>query len=335
MKMPTILSLSAGTFAVPSRSSNPFSASPFQENNPFMGDSPFQGGNPFPYEDFEQFTHGVPFEGMENFFGAFFIGMLVFWLVVGLVLSILSLICMWRLFKKAGQPGWKAIIPIYNSYVMLRIAGCPGWWLALYFVPYVNLVVPILAADAFVKAYGRLGIGPVLMYIFLTPFYLPYLAFSRNVQYVGPFPWGSGAYGGPANAFADPFGPGYQAQPAGGYGPGNGQGYGPGTAQGYMAGAAQGYGLGYVPGNGQGYMPETAQGYGPGTGPGYGTTNSPANFSSYEQAPELPPTPPRETNTETAIVPNPGSTQQPETSVVPEPTHTEDSPADESDVKSE
>lgn len=227
-------------------SDNPFDASPFRETNPFDGGSPFsgespfvngnpfgdgspfqggdpfQGNNPFGNGEFNPFAYNMPFQGMEHFFGAFFVGMLVFWLIVTLAISILGIICLWRLFKKAGQPGWKSLIPIYNTYVMLRIAGCPGWWLWLYFVPYVNLVVPILAADAFVKAYGRMGLGPVLMYIFLSPFYLPYLAFSRNVQYVGPFPWGSGFYGGPANMSGDPFGPGYQpgAYPQGGYQPG-------------------------------------------------------------------------------------------------------------------
>ena len=227
MRMLTLFGGTTGTFEVPSVSTSPFNASPFRNSGSFEGMNPFENGD---FGGFGNFPRGMPFSGMESMVGAIFVGMLVFWLAVTLILSLLSLISMWKLFRKAGQPGWKSIIPVYNMYVMLKISGCPGWWLALCFVPYINLIVAVLAADAFVKAYGRLGIGPVLMYVFLAPFYLPYLAFSRNVRYMGPFPWGSGFYGGAANAYGDPLGPNYQTNSAGSYPPGYPQGY----AQGYM-----------------------------------------------------------------------------------------------------
>lgn len=286
--MLTLFGGTTGTFEVPSVSTSPFNASPFRNSGSFEGMNPFENGD---FGGFGNFPRGMPFSGMESMVGAIFVGMLVFWLAVTLVLSLLSLISMWKLFRKAGQPGWKSIIPVYNMYVMLKISGCPGWWLALYFVPYVNLIVAVLAADAFVKAYGRLGIGPVLMYVFLAPFYLPYLAFSRNVRYMGPFPWGSGFYGGVANVYGDPLGPNYQPSAAGSYPPGYPQGY----AQGYMPA--------YNPSYNQGVNPVNQPGVNPGYNPGYNTENQPAanggnmpasnpayNMSAVNQPPVNPPT---------------------------------------------
>lgn len=48
------------------------------------------------------------------------------------------IIAMWRIFTKAGQPGWAAIIPFYNIYVLMKVVGRPGWWLILFLIPLVN-----------------------------------------------------------------------------------------------------------------------------------------------------------------------------------------------------
>src|SRR5687767_1108037 len=61
----------------------------------------------------------------------------------------------WRLYEKAGHPGWSALIPIYSYYILLKIAGRPGWWLLLVFVPFVNIVVQVIVAVDVAKAFGR------------------------------------------------------------------------------------------------------------------------------------------------------------------------------------
>lgn len=104
---------------------------------------------------------------------------------VYLLIVVFYIACQWILVAKANQPGWSVIIPIYNLYIYLKIGGKPGWWILLWFIPVVNIVIAILALNAFLKAYGRDGAGPVLLMMFLGFIYLPYLAFSRNVQYVG------------------------------------------------------------------------------------------------------------------------------------------------------
>lgn len=101
-------------------------------------------------------------------------------LVVGVVLVIM-LAAMWKVFQKAGRPGWAAIIPIYNTYVMLKIVGRPGWWLLLYFIPIVNIFVAIVVTYELAKAFGK-DVGYTLLLLFLPVIGWPMLA------------WGSAKY---------------------------------------------------------------------------------------------------------------------------------------------
>ena len=104
--------------------------------------------------------------------------------LVVLVLAVVCLIGLWKVFTKAGQPGWGCIIPIYNAYLLIKIAGKPGWWLILFFIPIVNLVMAILVSLAVAKAFGKgggFGVG-----LFLLPFiFYPMLGFG-DAQYTAP-----------------------------------------------------------------------------------------------------------------------------------------------------
>lgn len=72
-----------------------------------------------------------------------------------LIVSIISLVAAWKIFTKAGKPGWAAIIPLYNIYVMLQIIKKPGWWILLFLIPYVNIVMAVLLAIGLAKAFGK------------------------------------------------------------------------------------------------------------------------------------------------------------------------------------
>lgn len=104
--------------------------------------------------------------------------------VVYLALVILVIAGFWRVFSKAGEPGWAAIIPIFNVYILLKIAGRPWWWLILYFIPIVSLVIWVVVSVDIAKAFGKgtgFGIGLALL-----PFiFFPVLGFS-DAQYQGP-----------------------------------------------------------------------------------------------------------------------------------------------------
>src|SRR5476649_698342 len=91
-----------------------------------------------------------------------------------LALTVFEIVSLWKVYQKAGQPGWASIVPIYNAYILLKIAGRPGWWLLLYFIPLVNLVIACLVAIDLAKAFG-LGVGFGLGLIFLPFIFYPVL----------------------------------------------------------------------------------------------------------------------------------------------------------------
>lgn len=78
----------------------------------------------------------------------------VMWLI-WLAIWVLYIVAFWKVFEKAGEAGWKSIIPFYNIWVMFEIAGRPGWWMFLMFIPFVNFVVWIILSLDMAKAFGK------------------------------------------------------------------------------------------------------------------------------------------------------------------------------------
>ena len=107
-------------------------------------------------------------------------GMGVF-MFVYIAVIILMIAGMWKVFTKAGKPGWAAIVPIYNFIVLLEIAGKPVWWIVLLLVPFVNFVILILLGLAVAKNFGK-GTGFGLGLAFLGPIFYPILGFG-DAQY--------------------------------------------------------------------------------------------------------------------------------------------------------
>jgi hypothetical protein len=103
--------------------------------------------------------------------------------IIGLAFAVLMIASMWKVFTKAGKPGWAAIIPIYNIIVMLEIAGKPIWWIVLFLIPLVSLIVSIMVAIGIANNFGK-GAGFGLGLAFLGPIFYPILAFG-SAQYGG------------------------------------------------------------------------------------------------------------------------------------------------------
>ena len=103
--------------------------------------------------------------------------------IIGLLVAVLVIAGMWKVFTKAGKPGWAAIIPIYNTIVLLQIAGKPVWWFLLFFIPIVNIVIAVMVMIAIAKAFGK-GTGFALGLLFLSPIFIPMLGFG-SAQYTG------------------------------------------------------------------------------------------------------------------------------------------------------
>jgi hypothetical protein len=72
-----------------------------------------------------------------------------------LIITIISIIAMWKLFEKANRPGWAAIIPFYDNYCLFEIAGMNGWMFLLLLVPIVNIIVFIILNVNLAKAFGK------------------------------------------------------------------------------------------------------------------------------------------------------------------------------------
>ena len=103
--------------------------------------------------------------------------------IIYLAVVVLMIAGMWRVFTKAGQPGWGCLIPIYNQYLLCVIAGKPGWWVLLWFIPIVNIVISVLVCLGIAEQFGQgggFGIG-----LWLLGFvFFPILGFG-SAQYGG------------------------------------------------------------------------------------------------------------------------------------------------------
>lgn len=108
-------------------------------------------------------------------------GLGIGFMVVTFAIALLMIASMWKIFVKAGKPGWAAIVPIYNMVVFLEIAGKPAWWVLLFFVPFVNIIIAVIASIALAKKFGK-GTGYGLGLAFLGIVFYPLLGFS-DAQY--------------------------------------------------------------------------------------------------------------------------------------------------------
>jgi len=98
-------------------------------------------------------------------------------LVVYFAILALAIVSMWKIFTKAGEPGWAAIVPIYNFIVLLKIAGKPAWWVVLMLIPFVNIVIAAIICISLAKNFGKstaYGLG----LFFLGIIFGPMLAFG-------------------------------------------------------------------------------------------------------------------------------------------------------------
>lgn len=103
----------------------------------------------------------------------------------GGIVFLIVVIGLWKVFTKAGEPGWAAIIPIYNYYIVLKIIGRPWWWLLLMLIPIVNLVVSIIVAIDLAKSFGKDALyGIILLWIFSVIGFL--ILGYGDAEYQGP-----------------------------------------------------------------------------------------------------------------------------------------------------
>jgi hypothetical protein len=113
--------------------------------------------------------------------GAVVLVLLLFLVYAAVVVLVIA--GMWKMFTKAGQKGWLAIIPILNVYVLIRLAGREGWWILLFLIPCVSIVVAFVVYIDVAQRFGKsaaYGVGMVIL-----PFvFIPLLGFG-DAEYQG------------------------------------------------------------------------------------------------------------------------------------------------------
>ncbi len=112
-----------------------------------------------------------------------------FMMVFILIITIIVIIGLWKIFVKANQPGWAALIPIYNTYILLKIVRMSPWFLlVMIFGGMIPFVGGLIMLGLFAVVYYRLaksfgkGVGYTLGLLFLSPIFMPMLGFG-SAQY--------------------------------------------------------------------------------------------------------------------------------------------------------
>ncbi|MCO5946122.1 DUF5684 domain-containing protein [Mucilaginibacter flavidus] len=117
-------------------------------------------------------------------FAAAIMAMILAALIPILIVAVITIVGKWKVYEKAGKPGWAALIPVYTWIVMLEIVGKPVWWVILFFIPCVNIVFIIWTLNLVSKSFGQ-SEGFTIGLILLSFIFWPILGFG-SYQYLGP-----------------------------------------------------------------------------------------------------------------------------------------------------
>lgn len=105
-------------------------------------------------------------------------------LLLMLAFAVVMIVSFWKVFTKAGQPGWAVIVPIYNMIVLLQIVGRPLWWIILAMIPLVNIAIGFIVMIDLARSFGK-STGFALGLMFLGFIFYPILGFG-SARYLGP-----------------------------------------------------------------------------------------------------------------------------------------------------
>ncbi len=108
------------------------------------------------------------------------LGLLAIVFFIGAAISLIPLIGMWKMFVKAGKPGWAVLIPIYNTFIILDIAGKPSHWFWLMFIPFCNFFILWKVFEGIAIAYGK-DKGFAVGLFLIAPLFVMILGFDKSV----------------------------------------------------------------------------------------------------------------------------------------------------------
>lgn len=104
-------------------------------------------------------------------------------ILVSVVITAATLAGIWQIFVKAGYPGWKSLIPLYNVILWLQMIGRPWWYLAALFFPGTNIILWLIIAFGTARSFGR-NVFFALGVTFLPFIFIPIIGFG-SATYIG------------------------------------------------------------------------------------------------------------------------------------------------------
>lgn len=149
--------------------------------------SSYYGNYPSYYDGYGARMNDAAFSMVTSALGAF-LGVILIFAIIFLVLQIVAY---WKLFNKAGEQGWKSIIPIYNVITLFKISGLSPWIVCAYLLGFIPVVggliiigITIYQSYNLAKSFGK-GAGFTVGLVLLPPIFYMILAFSKD-EYIGP-----------------------------------------------------------------------------------------------------------------------------------------------------
>jgi hypothetical protein len=104
--------------------------------------------------------------------------------IIMLIGAFVTVVAMWKVFVKAGKPGWACLIPFYNILMTLNIIGRPAWYLVFIVIPGANIVLLVILAFGLARSFGK-GIPFAIGMVLFAPLFIMVLGFGK-ARYVGP-----------------------------------------------------------------------------------------------------------------------------------------------------
>jgi signal peptidase I len=106
------------------------------------------------------------------------------WIIFGLAIQVVHFLGTWKLYKAAGEAPWKAIVPVYNAIVFLKIIHRPKWWIFLLFLPVINLMMFMVLWIDTVKHYGKSKAIDSVLAVVSLGFYIYTINYQPVPKYI-------------------------------------------------------------------------------------------------------------------------------------------------------
>lgn len=109
-----------------------------------------------------------------------FLSAFIIMFIIAIPIVVFLLASMWKVYKKAGYEGWECIVPIYNIYILCKIAGKNGWWVLWLIIPYIGIIFHVIVNIEIAKKFGK-SVGFGIGLVFLSFIFWPILGFGDAI----------------------------------------------------------------------------------------------------------------------------------------------------------